>query len=111
MKRLLAILLSLFLSVNLAYGAVAHAMEPAVSIDNGVALSMGHTPGDADQVPADSDKGYPHHHAGCHGHQVGEPAREYASPTTCVVKIAILPAANDKVAPVRFTPENRPPIA
>ncbi|MDH7640268.1 hypothetical protein QGN17_16140 [Sphingomonas sp. MAHUQ-71] len=111
MKRLLAIFLSLFLAVNLAYGTVAHAMEPAVSMDNSVAFAMGHTPGDADQVPADSDKGYPHHHAGCHGHQIGEPARDYASPVACVVKVTLMPAANDKVAPVRSTPENRPPIA
>lgn len=111
MKRLLAILLAFFLSVNLAYGAVAHAMEPAVSIDNGVAYSMGHTPGDADQVPADSDKGYPHHHAGCHGHQVAEPEQSYSTPNACVTKAAIAPAASAKLVPAPTMPENRPPIA
>lgn len=110
-KRLLVILVSLFLSANLAYGSVAHAMEPTTSIDNRIAYTMGHTPGDADQVPADSDKGYPHHHAGCHDHQLGEPEAHCTSPIALMTKAAISPALSEKLVPSPTTPENRPPIA
>ena len=35
-----------------------------------------HAPGDGDEVPADADKGYPHHHASCHEHHVNTPIVE-----------------------------------
>lgn len=55
---------------------MAHAMEPVACIDSSTAASMGHSNGDSDQVPADSEKGYPHHHGGCHGHQVADAASD-----------------------------------
>lgn len=110
-KSALTLLLAFVLSLALGSGTVAHAMEPVVSLDNRVAYEMGHTPGDADQVPADSDKGYPHHHSGCHEHQVGEPARICATPTVFVSKLVVRPPTSVGFAPKSPSPEHRPPIA
>ncbi len=69
MSRFLLALAVFCASLSLAMGAVAHAAEPIACIDATTAQSMGHSPGDSDEVPADSDKGYPHHHGGCQVHQ------------------------------------------
>ena len=37
-----------------------------------------HVEGDADQVPADSDQPFPHHHGTCHGHSLGAPVASAA---------------------------------
>lgn len=68
------------LVLSLGMSATAHAMErPDVTAASHAAMadivSNGHTPGDADQVPADGDKGYPHHHGGCHGDHVAAPVK------------------------------------
>jgi len=86
-------------------------MEPVISLDNVAAAEMGHTVGDADQVPADSDKGYPHHHAECHDHHVGEPSRACASPVVFPSRARIPSAKFAWLAPAPISPENRPPIA
>lgn len=70
MRRLFLILTAIFVGLSLTGGAMAHAVEPVECIDISTAASVGHTTGDADQVPSDSEKGYPHHHGGCHGHQI-----------------------------------------
>ncbi|QCI78825.1 hypothetical protein E6W36_01975 [Hankyongella ginsenosidimutans] len=58
------------MALSLGLGSVAHAMELVVCVDAATALESGHVDGDGDQVPADGDKGYPHHHGGCHGHHI-----------------------------------------
>lgn len=70
MRRLLLLLTAIFVGLSLTGAAVAHMVEPVECIDAGTAASLGHTTGDADQVPSDAEKGYPHHHGGCHGHQI-----------------------------------------
>ncbi|PVE52137.1 hypothetical protein DC431_18665 [Sphingomonas melonis] len=54
-----------------------------------------HVAVDCDQVPADADKNFPHHHAACHGHCV-------ATPGESRVAIALPPR------PVGFTHETAP---
>lgn len=76
--RLFALLLCFLVASTLGLGSVAHAMEPIGGLDKTEAVGLGHIDGDGDQVPADHDRGYPHHHGGCHGHQIGEPARMLA---------------------------------
>ncbi len=72
MRRLSALYLCLMLALSLGFGSVAHAAEgPGAELST--ATSIGHADGDGDQVPADSEKGYPHHHGGCHGHDLGVP--------------------------------------
>ena len=80
MRLLLNILAYLALVGALGSTAMAHALErPDVSISSqapiGEQFAEGHAPGDADQVPADGDKGYPHHHGGCHGDHFAAPVR------------------------------------
>lgn len=75
MHRLLALFACVAVLFSLAGGSVAHAMEPieCVSVLGDAGIAVGHTEGDADQVPADGEKGYPHHHGGCHGHHIAAP--------------------------------------
>ncbi|RIA44263.1 hypothetical protein DFR49_2504 [Hephaestia caeni] len=73
MRRLLALLLCLGLAISIGTGSLAHAAEPIGCLDATEASLLGHISGDSDQVPADSEKGYPHHHSGCQGHFVGVP--------------------------------------
>ncbi|AYJ84793.1 hypothetical protein D3Y57_01490 (plasmid) [Sphingomonas paeninsulae] len=72
MHRLIAFFACLTIFLSLGMGSVAHTMEPITCIDAGTSAETGHTNGD--QVPADSDNGYPHHHGGCHGHHVATAA-------------------------------------
>lgn len=79
-RRILNILACLTLVFSLETTAMAHALErPDVSasthVTRGEEIAEGHTPRDADQVPADGDKGYPHHHGGCHGDHVAAPVK------------------------------------
>src|SRR3546814_2714917 len=67
LRRLLNILAYLTIALSLGTTATAHVLErPDVSASSHEArvdeVALGHVPGDADQVPSDSDKGYPHHH-------------------------------------------------
>lgn len=73
MARILTFLTCLAVVVSLGWGSFAHAMEPIGCIDARTSAATGHVEGDRDEVPADSDKGYPHHHAGCQGHQIAAP--------------------------------------
>jgi len=80
MRKLLPFLACLML-VFTTWAGIAHALEPG-----GVEMSrtemVAHAPGDGDEVPADADKGYPHHHASCHEHNVNTPVvRTTISPT------------------------------
>lgn len=72
MRRLLAFVMCFLLASSLGSGAIAHASEPVTCIEITSAPGL-HVEGDSDQVPADSEKGYPHHHGGCHGHHIGVP--------------------------------------
>ncbi|KQN89977.1 hypothetical protein ASE95_14695 [Sphingomonas sp. Leaf231] len=53
---------------------IAHAAEGVACIEAPQANAAIEMAGDCDEVPADADKSYPHHHAACHGHQVATPA-------------------------------------
>jgi hypothetical protein len=70
MKRWITLFACLAVFLSFGMGSIAHAMEPIVCLDANTAVETGHTNGDGDEVPADGDKGYPHHHGNCHGHHV-----------------------------------------
>lgn len=89
MHRLPALFLYLMLALSLGFGSVAHATEGPVCIEATRATGTGRD-GDRDQVPADADKAYPHHHGGCHGHHVGmpisaDPAKPVSAPRTVLL--------------------------
>jgi hypothetical protein len=73
MGRLFSLFACIALLVSLGTGSLTHALEPIGCIDASQSLSDDHSAGDADQVPADAEKAYPHHHGGCHGHHLAAP--------------------------------------
>ena len=121
MRHLLSLIAGLMLVLSLGTTSIAHAMEPqfeapvtapAVGTAGDLALiATGHTQGDADQVPADGDKGYPHHHGGCHGDHIAAPltdrvatARPCSTSTPTLAGSHVLPSAT-------ADPALRPPQA
>ena len=69
MRSLANFIFALLTAVLLWAGTPARAMDVAGCIEASVDAAS-HFEGDSDQVPADPDKGTPHHHGGCHGHHV-----------------------------------------
>ncbi|WP_139226863.1 hypothetical protein [Sphingomonas sp. OK281] len=72
MRRLLPFLACLMLVLT-AWVGVAHAAEVGGCIETSQYEAASHADGDGDQVAADADKGYPHHHGGCHAHHMSTP--------------------------------------
>jgi hypothetical protein len=72
MRKLLPLLACLMLVLT-GWSGVAHAAESMMCGELTQAEEATHIAGDGDEVPADADKGYPHHHAACHDHQVAAP--------------------------------------
>lgn len=70
MHRWSAFFLCFMLMLSLGLGSAVHATENLSCIDATSATAFEHSDGDADQVAADADKAYPHHHGNCHGHHV-----------------------------------------
>jgi hypothetical protein len=71
MRKLLPLLACLMLVLT-TWAGMAHAAE-ASGVEMSRTEMAAHAPGDGDEVPADADKGYPHHHASCHEHHVNTP--------------------------------------
>ncbi|KQR81371.1 hypothetical protein [Sphingomonas sp. Leaf343] len=71
MRKLLPLLACMMLVLT-TWAGMAHAAE-AGGVEMSTTEMSAHAPGDGDEVPADADKGYPHHHASCHEHQVNTP--------------------------------------
>jgi len=67
MNRLWPLFGTLMLAALLWTGSAARAAELTGCLE-ATSEAAGHYEGDQDQVPADSDKGTPHHHSPCHGH-------------------------------------------
>jgi hypothetical protein len=111
MHRLSALFLSLMLVLSLGFGSVAHAAEGVKGVELPFAMSIGHVDGDGDQVPADSEKGYPHHHGGCHGHEIGVPITPKAIAPYTALRLTLLPSDSDPMAPAHSGPALRPPRA
>lgn len=109
--RLLWLAALLLSTIPLASGSISHAMEPARCVDVPEAVELGHAIGDADQVPADNEKSYPHHHGGCHGHQLLEvwPAAALIPDVRMGSKGAVSTITFRKAT--AYGPTLRPPIA
>lgn len=106
MRSLLAIIACLMLVLT-ASGAAARATGlGCVETIGEVAVQLA---ADCDEVPADSDKSYPHCHTGCHGQHVAAPM-----PFRTIVPIFDIsrdyaPAARMTVTAHRVDPALRPP--
>lgn len=109
MRRLSALFLCLMLALSLGLGSAARATEGDACIEVTAAIELGHSISDADQVPADSGKGYPHHHGGCHGHCVGVPVSTETVVPLAVLRIAFLAFDPSELARAAGGPALRPP--
>lgn len=111
MHRLTALILSLILVLSLGLGSAAHAVEGVSGVEIPQSLAWAHVDNDGDQVPADSDKGYPHHHVSCHGDHIGVPVA--ASPVFPASTMRACPPAWDQgaITPAPTDPALRPPQA
>jgi hypothetical protein len=110
-RRVSLMLLLVVAGLSLVFGSVSHATEPVRCLSTTEATELGHSTGDRDQVPSDSEKGFAHHHGGCHGHQVGEPtATKTVHPSLVTSTVGVLDAA-DRQTSAPTDPGLRPPIA
>lgn len=80
MRKLLPFLACLMLVLT-GWTGVAHAAETVACVEAPQMDTAMHMAGACDEVPADADKGYPHHHAACHGHHVAAPAENSVATT------------------------------
>lgn len=111
MRALATMILSVLLLAGLANGAAVHAVELSSVGEVTEATSWLHSAGDHDQVPADADRNYPHHHNQCAGHDVATPLK--ACPVPMRMRAPAMPAPVATAALVAGPPAIllRPPIA
>jgi hypothetical protein len=115
MRNLLASIASLMLVLTLFSGfqsSVAYAAEIdgcRTTIVDGD--SPGHSTGDADEVPGDSDKATPHHHSVSHSHELAVPATEMATLDLAPISLPADRGASVPPAAAHLFRDLRPPIA
>ena len=110
MSRLSTFFLYVAVLLSLGMGSVAHSAEGPKCLDARSAVALEHVSGDRDQVPADAEKGYPHHHGGCHGHQIGVPAKLEVVPQSIEPRVLPRPWDFNRMARAPSGPTLRPPI-
>ena len=111
MRSLLNLVAALCLIASLMAGSLAHASEAAGTTEVSVATAWLHVDGDHDQVPADADKNYPHHHNVCHGHDLAAAAKAPAAPLACSAALAPQPLPDAEARTAAPGTPLRPPIA
>ena len=109
MRGLINAILIMCLFVGMVGGSIAHAAETGGEPSSTTAWL--HVPGDADEVPADSDKNTPHHHDLCHGHDLATPIRACDAQRALCANEASIPAPDTLLAPAPGASPLRPPIA
>ncbi|AOH85166.1 hypothetical protein AWL63_15575 [Sphingomonas panacis] len=72
--KLATLFLGFLLAISASGQTTAHAIDSFAPVGTVQMDDAGHWAGDGDEVPADADTRYPHHHAACHDHSVGVPA-------------------------------------
>lgn len=109
--RLLMPFIACLLLLATSLTAVAHAAERPEDQVSVTELATYHSPGDADEVPADADRNYPHHHGACHGHDIAAPLSAPATTAVTCEERALRPTAGAPL-PTRVADTLlRPPIA
>ncbi|MBS0502599.1 MAG: hypothetical protein JSS55_02125 [Proteobacteria bacterium] len=115
MRKLLASIASLMLVLTLYSGfqsSAAYATEiDGCSTTIVDADAPGHSAGDSDEVPGDSDKATPHHHSVGHNHELAVPAAEVASLDLQSVTIPSGQGVRAPPAAADLFRDLRPPIA
>ncbi len=111
MRRLRFLLACLSVVLSLGVAEIAHARENPVSVEVSTAQMVDHSDGDGDQVPADSDKAYPHHHNTCHDHLVGVPVTSDRIVVANLPPVRAIAWSEAKMAGAPTDPALRPPQA
>ncbi|WP_294216261.1 hypothetical protein [uncultured Sphingomonas sp.] len=109
MRKLVPFLACLMLVLT-TWAGMAHAAE-AGGVETSRLEMAAHAPGDGDEVPADSDKGYPHHHASCHEHHVNTPTVRAASIPVAVTSTMPSPVHSRALSGRDIEADLRPPQA
>ena len=109
MRKLLPFLACLMLVLT-TWAGMTHAAE-AGSVETSRIELAAHAPGDGDEVPADADKGYPHHHASCHEHHVNTPTVRAATIPTSVASSVPPPVLSRTLSGRDTEADLRPPQA
>jgi len=110
-RRLLKLLLAFCLIAGPMAGSVVHAMEMAGGQEVTETTHWLHAEGDADQVPPDADKDYPHHHNVCHGHELAAPLKACDTSAVLGRGLAPTPVPDHVLGSVPLRRTLRPPIA
>ncbi len=110
-RQFLCMLMLVFCIFSLAGGTVAHAMEPVQCVELSDTADGYHAAGDTDQVPSDFGKASPHHHGGCHSHQMGEPRTEGTVGFALISADVFVFSVVDGIASTEPDAALRPPIA
>lgn len=114
MRKLLAIVARLMLVLTLWVGvqsSVAYAADVGVCATVVDGTAAGHAPGDADEVPGDSDKATPHHHGAGHNHDLGVPVRAWSALGGHALAVPVGFASGTPPAGIAPRRDLRPPIA
>lgn len=111
MRALFRLMLALSLLAGLMTGAVVHAAELSANGEVTASSAWLHAESDHDQVPADSDKNYPHHHNICHGHDLAAPMKLSGAPAAYESAETPRPVAAAMLASGPPSLPLRPPIA
>ena len=116
MSRALSLFLGLALLLSMGVSAAAHMSEQlCVTGVEASAVEVGHFDSgrdrDGEQLPADTDTGYPHHHGGCHGHHVAMTSNVLGLAAPVLLTSILSPVAVSAGAAHLAERALRPPIA
>lgn len=109
MRKLVPFLACLMLVLT-TWAGMAHAAE-ASGVEPSRTEMVAHAPGDGDEVPADADKGYPHHHASCHEHHANTPFVRTGTPPVTVSSTLPSPVHSRALSGHDTEADLRPPQA
>ncbi len=110
MRTLLPFIASVMLVLTTWVG-VAHAAEVGGCIETSQYEADAHVDGDGDQVGADADAGYPHHHGGCHAHHMRAPDADTLAGATGPARSTLASVADTPLVGRHADTALRPPQA
>ena len=112
MPRVLSLFIGLALLLSMGVSAAAHMSEQlCVTGVESAAVEAGHVDRGGDELPADTEPGYPHHHGGCHGHHVAMTPSADGQAAQVLLTSIVNPASVSAVAAHLAESALRPPIA
>ena len=111
MPRVLSLFIGLALLLSMGVSAAAHMSEQlCITGVEVTALEAGHDDREGDELPADTEPGYPHHHGGCHGHHVAMTPSADGQAAQVLLTSMVNPASVSAVAAHLAESALRPPI-